>query len=189
MLSYPHRPLHRAEESRGAAHRPSPYHVRRARDARRPRRPPRRGRHRLARRAHHRARSRAQRANGGSPSSSSVRSRRAPSCRSTSGPSRDGRADPVTAYLHAAAMVKAGVYLQPRLAPGYAEPRCGIRSSSPSACSPCSWAAGACCGSTTSSCCSPTTALNQLGFLVHRHPGLTAPATPRCGCDALAQRC
>lgn len=63
---------------------------------------------------------------------------------------------PVSAYLHAAAMVKAGVYLVARLAPATPTSRCGTRSSSGSARSRCSSAAGAPFASTTSSCCSPT---------------------------------
>ena len=63
---------------------------------------------------------------------------------------------PVSAYLHAAAMVKAGVYLVALLAPAFAGVpgwRGLLLSSGWSRC--CS-AAGGRCGSSTSSCCSPT---------------------------------
>ena len=79
-------------------------------------------------------------------------------CRSTSGcPSAMAAPTPVSAYLHAAAMVKAGVYLVALLAPGVRRRarlarRCCWRSASRRCCS----AAGGRCGRTTSSCCSPT---------------------------------
>ena len=56
---------------------------------------------------------------------------------------------PVSAYLHAAAMVKAGIYLVARFAPGFAETACGSRRSRCWAWAPCSSAAGRRCSSTT----------------------------------------
>ena len=64
---------------------------------------------------------------------------------------------PVSAYLHAAAMVKAGVYLVALLAPAFAGVpgwRAVLLVARPAR--PCCSAAGGRCASTTSSCCSPT---------------------------------
>ena len=81
-----HRPLHRPEGEpwcgTAGAHR---HDVRRARDARRPRHARRRRAARARSPSSSRTRSRARRPSGASPSCSSVRSRRARSCRSTSG--------------------------------------------------------------------------------------------------------
>ncbi|PWD50907.1 hypothetical protein C8046_09825 [Serinibacter arcticus] len=63
---------------------------------------------------------------------------------------------PVSAYLHAAAMVKAGVYLVARLAPGSPRGRRGSGRSSSSRAPRCCSAATARCGSGTSSSSSPT---------------------------------
>ena len=57
---------------------------------------------------------------------------------------------PVSAYLHAAAMVKAGIYLVARLAPGFAETPSGCRWCSASAWRRCWSAAGGRCGRRTS---------------------------------------
>lgn len=56
---------------------------------------------------------------------------------------------PVSAYLHAAAMVKAGIYLVARLTPPSATSPCGARPSWSSAAPPCCSAAGARCACTT----------------------------------------
>lgn len=58
---------------------------------------------------------------------------------------------PVSAYLHAAAMVKAGIYLIALFAPVFAGRDHGVRSSSGSACSRCCSAASRRCGRATSS--------------------------------------
>ena len=126
------------------------------------------GRHHLARRARRRPGHGHGRRAWRSRSCSSARSRSARSCRSTSGcPAAMAAPTPVSAYLHAAAMVKAGVYLVARLAPGYAD-LAGVASDRHrrSACSRCSSAAGARCASTTSSSLLAYGTVSQLGFLV-----------------------
>ena len=80
------------------------------------------------------------------------------SARSTPGcPAAMAAPTPVSAYLHAASMVKAGVYLVARLAPGVRRrrPSGGCRSS-PSGWPRCCSAAGGPCARTTSSGCSPS---------------------------------
>ena len=82
---------------------------------------------------------------------------------------------PVSAYLHAAAMVKAGVYLVALLAPAFADvARLAPGRPGRSAVRRCSSAAGGPCASTTSSCCSPTAPSASSGSsscsLGARHP-------------------
>ena len=74
---------------------------------------------------------------------------------------------PVSAYLHAAAMVKAGVYLVARFAPAYStDPHVACGSSSCSAAGPCCSAVTGRCGSTTSSCILAFGTVSQLGLII-----------------------
>ena len=72
---------------------------------------------------------------------------------------------PVSAYLHAAAMVKAGIYLVARLAPGFADTPSGCRWCWAWAWPPCWWAATGRSGRPTSSSSSPTAPSASSGFL------------------------